>query len=154
MQIAAILHLMFCSEEFEVQLCHTRPQLGNTLSCLLQGRQFQRGLCNITVHPSSQFNPFLNISASHRQSQILYPRQASDAILYASLVAIFYAAIILIVVGSNCHRFRKHHSSSDRGVRRAAKHLLTFADNKLNIFHIVLKRHRSPNSSNPQIAIV
>ncbi|GIY43108.1 uncharacterized protein CDAR_554561 [Caerostris darwini] len=70
------------------------------------------------------------------------------------LVAIFYAAIILIVVGSNCHRFRKHHSSSDRGVRRAAKHLLTFADNKLNIFHIVLKRHRSPNSSNPQIAIV
>ncbi|KAF8782352.1 uncharacterized protein LOC129963829 isoform X2 [Argiope bruennichi] len=117
-------------------------------------RQFQRGLCNITSHHPNQLNPFLNSNSSTRQSQVLYPRQASDAILYASLVALFYAAIILIVVGSNCHRFRKQHSSSERGARRTAKHLLTMTDTKLNIFHIVLKRHRSPTSSDPQIAIV
>ncbi|GFS28657.1 uncharacterized protein NPIL_64781 [Nephila pilipes] len=117
-------------------------------------KQYQRGLCNITAHYSNQLNPFLNSSTSNRQSQILYPRQASDAILYASLVALFYAAIIIIVVGSNCHRFRKQHSSSERGARRTAKHLLTIADTKLNIFHIVLKRHRPPSNTNPQIATV
>ncbi|KFM70762.1 hypothetical protein X975_02184, partial [Stegodyphus mimosarum] len=85
---------------------------------------------------------------------MLYPRQASDAILYASLVAIFYAAIILIVVGSNCHRFRKSYSSSERGTGRTTKHLLAVADPKLNIFHIILKRHRPPSSRNPDIAVV
>ncbi|XP_042900930.1 uncharacterized protein [Parasteatoda tepidariorum] len=115
-------------------------------------RQLQRGFCNITFHPYplSQFNG----SISHRHSQILYPRQVSDAILYASLVAVFYAAIILIVVGSNCHRFRKHHSTSEKGTKRVAKHLLTTTDTNLNIFHIVLKRHKPPSSTNPTIAMV
>ncbi|KAG8193710.1 hypothetical protein JTE90_005008 [Oedothorax gibbosus] len=116
-------------------------------------RQFQRGLCNSTFHHSQQLNPFLNGSATQRHSQILYPRQASDAILYASLVAIFYAAIILIVVGTNCHRFRRHHS--DKSSRRTTKqHLLTVADTKLNIFHVILKRHRPPADTNPEVATV
>ncbi|XP_054707859.1 uncharacterized protein LOC129217559 isoform X2 [Uloborus diversus] len=110
----------------------------------------QRGLCNSTVQQGFQNFHYNN----SRQSAILYPRQASDAILYASLVAIFYAAIILIVVGSNCHRFRRHHSSSDRTNRRSSKHLLAVADHKMNIFHIALKKHRSPSSTDPQIALV
>ncbi|GIX88455.1 hypothetical protein CEXT_413591 [Caerostris extrusa] len=40
MQIAAIHHLMFCPEEFECSAVMPRlEQLGNTLSCLLQGSQ-------------------------------------------------------------------------------------------------------------------
>lgn len=41
--------------------------------------QLQRGLCNATSHH------FLHTNITGRQNEQLYPRQSSDAILYASV---------------------------------------------------------------------
>ncbi|XP_022242743.1 uncharacterized protein LOC111085979 [Limulus polyphemus] len=70
---------------------------------LCQGAKFlSKGVCNNTLATSAfRADP-------HRTVRVIFPDQSTDAIIYVTVVIVFYAAIILILVGTNLHRFRRN----------------------------------------------
>ncbi|XP_054717842.1 uncharacterized protein LOC129227323 [Uloborus diversus] len=63
------------------------------------------GLCNGTLVPSAL--KAVREKTHHQTVRIIYPEQSTDAVIYVTVVVVFYAAIILILVGTNIHRFRR-----------------------------------------------
>ncbi|XP_054713182.1 uncharacterized protein LOC129222674 [Uloborus diversus] len=63
------------------------------------------GLCNGTLVPSAL--RAVRDKNHHQTVKVVFPEQSADAVIYVTVVVIFYAAIILILVGTNIHRFRR-----------------------------------------------
>ncbi|CAL1267283.1 unnamed protein product [Larinioides sclopetarius] len=63
------------------------------------------GLCNGTLVPSAL--KAVREKTHHQTVKIVFPEQSTDAVIYVTVVVVFYAAIILILVGTNIHRFRR-----------------------------------------------
>ncbi|XP_022254550.1 uncharacterized protein LOC111088504 [Limulus polyphemus] len=68
------------------------------------------GLCNNTLTASALRADPLKVDP-HRTVRVVFPDQSTDAIIYVTVVIVFYAAIILILVGTNLHRFRRNGST-------------------------------------------
>ncbi|XP_035213426.1 uncharacterized protein LOC118187339 [Stegodyphus dumicola] len=71
------------------------------------------GLCNGTLVPSAL--KAVRERTHHQTVKIIFPEQSTDAVIYVTVVVVFYAAIILILVGTNIHRFRKTAVNSTSG---------------------------------------
>ncbi|KAG8187387.1 hypothetical protein JTE90_016933 [Oedothorax gibbosus] len=71
------------------------------------------GLCNGTLVPSAL--KAVRDKTHHQTVKIVFPEQSTDAVIYVTVVVVFYAAIILILVGTNIHRFRRNRSAFNGG---------------------------------------
>ncbi|XP_022660053.1 uncharacterized protein LOC111263946 [Varroa jacobsoni] len=60
-------------------------------------------ICNMTFTPNS-----LGFSHSPNYKTFHYPRidQSIDAVIYVTVVFILFAAIVLLLVGTGCHRYQ------------------------------------------------
>ncbi|GIY12953.1 uncharacterized protein CEXT_215551 [Caerostris extrusa] len=58
-------------------------------------------------HPCAQRSEGGAGKTHHQTVKIVFPEQSTDAVIYVTVVVVFYAAIILILVGTNIHRFRR-----------------------------------------------
>ncbi|XP_015906197.1 uncharacterized protein [Parasteatoda tepidariorum] len=68
------------------------------------------GLCNGTLVPSAL--KAVREKTHHQTVKIIFPEQSTDAVIYVTVVVVFYAAIILILVGTNIHRFRRNRAGA------------------------------------------
>lgn len=72
-------------------------------------------ICNMTFTPSSLgFNHSPNYKTFH------YPRidQSIDAVIYVTVVFVLFAAIVLLLVGTGCHRYQPSNQTSAPGEKR------------------------------------
>ncbi|XP_023219904.1 uncharacterized protein LOC111621880 [Centruroides sculpturatus] len=85
------------------------------------------GFCNTT---SVHYGVRTNHDPTHNV-RIIFPEESTDAVIYVTVVVVFYAAIILILVGTNIKRFKKRNDDECNG--KGKRHLVVYVDNKERI---------------------
>ncbi|XP_022255921.1 uncharacterized protein LOC111088914 [Limulus polyphemus] len=86
----------------------TTKRLCNGAEMVLQGK------CNHSLTASNLQDP------THRL-RVVFSEQSTDALIYVAVVVFFYASVIIILVGTNLHRFQGTRFSTSSGNKEKQK---------------------------------
>ncbi|XP_022257479.1 uncharacterized protein LOC111089377 [Limulus polyphemus] len=109
-------------------------------------RLLSNGMCNSTITASALQAADPHKVDPHHTVRVIFPDQSTDAIIYVTVVIVFYAAIIFILVGTNLHRFRNNDSSQSSSLSddeeesyelEEKRHLVVHIDKKARVYQTI-----------------
>ncbi|XP_076373310.1 uncharacterized protein LOC143258189 isoform X2 [Tachypleus tridentatus] len=111
-------------------------------------------MCNDTITPSALQAAGPHKVDPHHTVRVIFPDQSTDAIIYVTVVIVFYAAIIFILVGTNLHRFRTNDDTQSSSLSddeeecyelEEKRHLVIHFDKKARVYQTITPESEKGN---------